>query len=483
MKIIIVGGGFTGIQLAKKLIAEKNLVTLIDNDEEIIRHAANQLDCAVLQADGNSLEALESVGVAAADALVCVTESDEVNMITCSLVDAVYPKVLKIARVRNYAYFINTASAHKAHQESFDERHRPLYGIDHMVQPDVVAADKIVNTVKNGAINELITFDRSELQLLRVVIKPGSPLHNKMLKDARSLCDVPFLISYVTDNSGQTILPSGTTLLQEGFGLGVLLNRNDTAKILELCASSRLDIKKIVIVGAGKIGTFVAKKLFESTARARSLFDGLSSLFSTKRRAQKIAIIDSNEALTKSAADHFPDASVFCADATDESFLSQESITSYDLAICVTHNHEMNMVLASYLESLGVKYSIALVSNSAFAAIARKLGVDVPVPIKDVVVDSIMSHLRGKTVKEVHTITGSGLEIVECVIPKNSPVLGKRLRDISKPGQFLVLMIQKATSETYTIPAADTVFEVDDRVAIMTLVEQSTKTVALFGKK
>ena len=126
MKIVIVGAGFTGVQLAKLLINEKNQVALIDNNEDTIRHASNQLDCTVVCADGNNLETLESVGIHKADALVCVTSSDEVNMITCSLVDAVYPDLLKIARVRNYAYYVNTASAEKKHSDTFGAKHRPL---------------------------------------------------------------------------------------------------------------------------------------------------------------------------------------------------------------------------------------------------------------------------------------------------------------------------------------------------------------------
>ena len=44
MKIVIVGAGFTGVQLAKLLINEKNEVALIDNNEETIRHAQNLLE-------------------------------------------------------------------------------------------------------------------------------------------------------------------------------------------------------------------------------------------------------------------------------------------------------------------------------------------------------------------------------------------------------------------------------------------------------
>ena len=119
MRIVIVGAGFTGIQLAKLLINEKNNVTIIDNDEEQMRHVSNRLDCSVLIADGNNLETLEKAGIAKADALVCLTSSDEVNMITCSLVDAVYPDILKIARVRNYAYYVNTAEAKKKPRKYF----------------------------------------------------------------------------------------------------------------------------------------------------------------------------------------------------------------------------------------------------------------------------------------------------------------------------------------------------------------------------
>lgn len=111
MKVFIIGAGFTGIELARTLVAEKNGVVLIDRDPERVRHASDQLDCTVMEADGNDLSLLRRLGIASADALVTLTEDDEINMITCSLVDAVYPKVLKIARVRNYAYYEAAAAA------------------------------------------------------------------------------------------------------------------------------------------------------------------------------------------------------------------------------------------------------------------------------------------------------------------------------------------------------------------------------------
>ena len=254
MKIVIVGAGFTGLQLARLLIREDNDVTLIDNNDDATINVSNSLDCELLIADGNNLETLEKVGIAKADALICVTQSDEVNMITCSLVDAVYPSVLKIARVRNYAYYINSANATQNHATTFSGNHRPLYGIDFMIHPDVEAADAIVKAVENGAIGNVVSFDNSNMQIIQVQIAADSVFAGRKLMDVRTLTSTPFLITYV-EKDGNTSLADGNTILESGCTVGILLNKENYKEILSLCGSKKKDFKKIVIVGAGrKIG-------------------------------------------------------------------------------------------------------------------------------------------------------------------------------------------------------------------------------------
>lgn len=476
MKIVIVGAGFTGIQLAKLLINEKNQVAIIDNDEKTIRHASNQLDCTVVCADGNNLETLESVGIAKADALVCVSSSDEVNMITCSLVDNVYPNVLKIARVRNYAYYINTAKATKKHSNDFSGKHRPLYGIDCMIHPDVEAADAIVQAVENGAIGSVVTFENSALEIARITIEEDSIFNGISLKEIRSKTEIKFLIAYI-EQKGETSLPSGNTIINSGDTVGILAEKSDISKILELCGNSQKQLKKVCLIGAGRIGTIVADKLIPSNLNGISKF--LSS-FSSKH-SQDFVIIENDEVLAKAAAERFPDARVLCADASDENFLREEGITSSDLVICTTHNHELNMVLSAYLESLGVRQSISLVSSSNFVTVADKLGVDVAIPLRDSVVDSIMSHLRGKSVKEIHTITNGKLEVVECEISSNSKIKDKTLKEISNPGTFLVLMIKKVGQNEYSIVDGNTQVRQNDRIVLISEAENSKKVLSYFA--
>lgn len=474
MKIVIIGAGFTGVQLAKRLINGKNDVVLIDNDEEIVRHASNRLDCDVIQADGNNLTTLEDAGLAKADALVCVTSSDEVNMITCSLVDSVYPNLLKIARVRNYAYYVNTADAAQKHAGEFGKNHRPLYGIDYMIHPDVEAADAIVNAVEHGALTDSIPFG-DNYELVRIPVEAGSPVDGQILQNIRTLTQKPILIAYI-ESAGETSLPSGSTVIKAEDCLGILARKEDIPDFLRLCGSKIKKLNKIALIGAGRIGTIVAERLIR---KKQSLFGRILGI--QKKISQDFVIIDNDDAQAKQASERFPDVKVFRADATDETFLQEEGIDKFDLVICTTHNHEMNIVMAAFIESLGVNNSICLVSSSAFVEIAHKLEIEVAVPLRDTVVDSIMSHLRGSSVTGIHTVTDGTLEILEITVSEKSQVIGKTLKDIAENGKFLILMVQKQGKSNYIIPNGNTELSLGDNLVLITTSEDNQHILEKFG--
>ncbi|MBB5217809.1 potassium transporter TrkA [Treponema rectale] len=462
MNIMIVGAGFTGIQLARRLINEKNTVTLIDNDADVVSHASNRLDCAVYEADGNNLENLEELGLSKIDALVTVTSSDEINMITCSLVDAVYPDILKIARVRNYAYYVNKTSATEHHAETFSGKHRPLYGIDFMIHPDVEAARAIVSAVEHGAVTDVVSFGKDEeFELSAIQIEKESSLDGMALRNIRNITEKKVIVVYVETEEGAS-LPAGDTVLHAGDRIGVLSARDDVKSVLEICGTKIETLKKIALVGAGRIGTIVADHIVQHGKNSvlKKLFGGVRNF------SQDFVIIDTDKEACKAASERYPKAKVFCGDATDESFIQEEQIGKFNLVISATHNHEMNMVICAYLESLGVEKSIALVSHSGFIPITRKLGVEVAVPLRDTVVDSIMSHLRGKSVTGIHTICNGELEIVECDLNSKSSVNGKTLKDVAMPGEYLMLLVKKNGSEMYELPHGDTVFAAGDHLVL-----------------
>ena len=210
MKIFVIGAGFTGMQLARALLLERNNVVLIDNDAERVRYASDQLDCTVLEADGNNLESLEAAGIASADALVTLTADDEINMITCSLVDAVYPNIQKIARVRNYAYY-TAADVARRRAKSVLPASRPLYGIDNMLNPEVEAADAISAALEHGAIGSVIELD-ADFGITTLSIGEGSPLVGMPFSKLHELEGWHYLVAFVESADGTTSLPNGPRL-------------------------------------------------------------------------------------------------------------------------------------------------------------------------------------------------------------------------------------------------------------------------------
>ncbi len=451
MKTIIVGAGLTGVQLAKRLIAEKHDVVLIDSDEETVRHASNRLDCMVIQANGNNLPVLEEAGIEKADALVAVTDSDEVNMITCMLADNAYPGVIKIARVRNDEYYADSRQSAKARNDAGLPA-QPLYGIDFMVHPDIEAAEAIINAVEHGAVSDILLFDNSDFELTSITVEQDRPLDGMCVRYIRQKVHDEFLVVFI-ETDEEAALPSGDTVLHAETRIAVLTHRETLPRFFELAGSSSVRLKKIALVGAGRIGTLVADHFAKKTRSS-----AFPRFFGVHQKANKyFVIIDKDSAAAKAAAERYPGATVYNADVTDEGFIEEEGIAEFDLVIAATNNHELNMITSAYFKSIGVGKTVSLVSSGGFAYIGRKIGIDVAIPVKEAVVDSILGHLRGGSVKEVHTIAEGELEIIKLVIPPSSKIVGKTLKDIAVHGSFLVLLAQK--EDSFFIPSGETVLE------------------------
>ena len=473
MKIIIIGAGFTGVQLARRLISEKNDVVIIESNEETVRFVSNRLDCMVIQATGNNLTTLEEAGIAKADALVAVTESDELNMITCSLVDSVYPNIIKIARVRNYDYYADIAGKEKKINR---EDARPLYGIDFMVHPDVEAAEAIVTAVEHGAVTEVVDFENCDFELVSLYIEEKSPLDGKRIQNLRKLTSTPFLVGFIEEDE-QTFLPTGATVLKAGSRIGFVLRKADVPEFLHLCGSKMDVLKKIALVGAGRIGTGIAEQLI---VRKKHFFP--FSFFGKKEKtSQEFVIIEADSKRAKEASARFASATVYNADVTDESFIEEEDLSSFDLVVAATNNHELNMITSAYMKTLGVKKAVCLVQSGNYAAIARNIGIDVAVPIKDAVVDTILSHLRGKGVTGIHTLAEGEFEIIEAVLPPSAPVLGKELKEVAVPGSFIILLVQEQGTKRFVVPYGNTMFEAGDRLVMLTHTKDVQRTMDLFG--
>jgi len=105
LKIIILGAGKVGCQIAKTLTFENHDVTLIEKDDTVRQSAQNSLDVLTILGNGVNVRTLEKAGIKQTDMLIAVTNSDEVNMLACMTAKQ-FDVPQKIARIRNPEYLL-----------------------------------------------------------------------------------------------------------------------------------------------------------------------------------------------------------------------------------------------------------------------------------------------------------------------------------------------------------------------------------------
>ena len=96
MKVIIMGCGRVGAQLASLLDKQGHQVTTIDIDAYSFRRLPPDFSGTALIANGVNQEALEKAGIKEADAFVAVTQGDNRNIMACQMAKHIFrvPRVI-----------------------------------------------------------------------------------------------------------------------------------------------------------------------------------------------------------------------------------------------------------------------------------------------------------------------------------------------------------------------------------------------------
>jgi trk system potassium uptake protein TrkA len=491
MKIVIAGAGFTGTQLAHHLVQEKHDVSLIESNEETARHASNRLDCLVLHNMGNSLEALEEAGIGKADALVCVTESDEVNMIICGLAASFNreennkkkaKKLFKVARVRNTDYKMLNRKNDADENEKSGLSDQKILGIDCFIHPDIEAARAVLTSLTHGASGNILTFPGTPYELASVNIQEGSVFDGLSLMDFHSFIREEGLITLV-ERGQSCFLPTGSTKLCPKDLIYIITRKEDMAQVFRLAGITETPLRRIGIVGGGRVGSFIAEGLLNPQEKTggKSKKDGNPFLkFFIPKSSRQVIIIEQNYLVCKEIAGRFPEALILNEDITNENFIAEEKINDLDLIITCTDNQELNIVAAVYLKSRGVRRTIALVSGPGYKTIALQLGVDVAIPVKSVVVDSILSHLAGRSIRGIHSLGDGSVGIVEAEIEEDSHAVEKSIKDFKLSQGGLIMLVNR--EETSFIPQGDYVFKAGDKIIIIAKNGSEAELEKFFGK-
>ena len=438
MSVVILGAGRRGTRLAKHLIEEKKSVILVDWDNERCSQIMARLDCMAICGSATDISVLEEAGAGEADAIIAVTDSDEVNLVACGIAASNFPSTKTIAAIRGISYLGKEA----------EHRGGRILGIDHIVNPEEEGAKRISGIIRSGLFSDCVRFDDADFVLFSAVIGESSPFQGKDLVELKKNLGGEYVVIGVRREKS-VFSPSGNTILKKGDEIAVMARDDDSESIFSAfrMGQSSIKLKKAFIVG----GTRIARYLFRMMS---------------KRLLDRMILIEKDAAICSSFAEEFPSLLILNDSITDESVWEDERLHEADLLVSVTENDELNIITASYAKKTGTKKSIALLkTNPNYVQFATTMDIDVAISTTSSTIDTIMKYLRGEGVRTLHSAFDGELEVYEYILSPSFPLLGKKLMESGFRGKCILAGVKRSGGESF-VPDGNYTFLEGDTVLV-----------------
>ncbi len=448
MKIVIAGAGSVGIHLANMLSKQEHDITLIDNDEERLQLIDGQMDILTVVGSCTSVGALRDAAVGKCDLYIAVNHNEDQNINSAILAKKLGAKKT-IVRVNNSEYL-----------EKDNTTYLESIGIDSLIYPERLAAEEIVNVLKESGARQVHDFSNKKLNLISIKLWENALVLDQTLMDiGRSYGTDNFRVVAIKRNN-KTIIPRGTDLLKYADMIYVVTKPEYIPEIFNLCGKQQVEIKNVLIVGASKIGVKTA------------------SLLEKLHYNVKLLEIDREKCLE--IADKLESTLVINGDGRDLMTLKEEGLSNTDAFISVTHSSETNILTCLLAKKNGVKKSVAEVENMSYIDLAENIGIGSIVNTKLTTAAHIFSHTTNVRMKCMRFLTVSEAEVFEIKAEENSKITRKMLKDIKFPENATVGGIIRG--EERIIAKGDTRIQAGDQVVIFALQEVVKKVISLFQK-
>ena len=408
MKIVIAGAGEVGCHLAKMLSEGFHEITIIDHDEERLALVTESMDVLTVQGSPTSIKVLKSAGVEKADLFVAVSPAREQDV---NIVSAIIAKKLGAKKV--------TARINDAEYLNYDNKLMfTEMGIDLLFYPEKIAATEICDLLKQSDVSEFVDFARGQLQLVVFRIDEDSKLLNKTSADLPyDPENLPFRIVAIT-RSGETLIPQRDTLFKRGDMIYVVCKRSFVDELMVLSGKRYLDIKRLTILGGGRIGEMVAAQF--------------------EKDAEFVKIIEINRERCEVLSENLDRTLVINGDGRNSDFLYEEDVKSCDAFVAVTSSSETNILACVAAKNMGVAKTIAEVENIEYIRLAEGMGVDAVINKKIITAGRIFRFTMSNKVRTVKVIGGSDAEVIEYIVNPDSQITKAPIGELNLPQDAII---------------------------------------------
>ncbi len=204
----------------------------------------------------------------------------------------------------------------------------------------------------------------------------------------------------------------------------------------------------ILIIGAGKVGYFLAKRLCQGK--------------------HTVSIVDKDRLVCEEAAKELG-ALVVNGDGCDPKILEEAGIQRADVLAAVTGDDEDNLIICQLAkEKFNLQRTVGRVNNPDNEHTFNELGIDVPVDSTKIIAKIIEEEVSFSDFVNLMSFKRGKLAIVRVDLPGDSPVINKEVKDIIMPLDAVLVSIVRG--EEVILPKGNTVLKPGDDVIALTLI-------------
>lgn len=220
MRMIVMGGGTTGRNLARTLLDRKYEVRVVEKDRARCEKLADDLDVAVYRGDGTNISVLEAAGARDADCFMAVTGVDQDNLVAAQLAREHFGAKKVIARVND-----------PQNVDTFR-----LLGIVNIVCSAEILTRMIEQEADQAHMHLIATLNQGKAGICSITLPANSALDGVALRDFK----VPggsLIISII--RGGELTIPNGSTILHKGDELVAVAGEKVQKALVKVLSAER----------------------------------------------------------------------------------------------------------------------------------------------------------------------------------------------------------------------------------------------------
>ncbi|MCK5836805.1 MAG: Trk system potassium transporter TrkA, partial [Desulfobacula sp.] len=335
MKIIIVGAGEVGYNIASRLASENKRVVVIDKDPNAIRRLSENLDIQAITASGSSPKVLIDAGINEADILLAVTDSDETNLVACMITNLISPTTKKLARIRNADF--------DPYHDRFKKE--PPH-IDTVINPEIEVVDTIRKLMDVPGAVDVGDFIDGQVKYVGIRLEKHSPLAGMQLANFPDKFgeDRPLIAAIIRNN--KVIVPIGSNKMKPGDLIYFVCETQKLAKALKIFGKKIRPIQRALIIGGGRIGERLAKILESDNIKTKIIESDIDRCHYLSEQMGKTVILH--------------------GDGSDQKIFLEENAGQSDVVVSVTDDDETNILVSLLAKNLGVHNTITRIVKLSY---------------------------------------------------------------------------------------------------------------------